>query len=144
MYAESSVLFEVGVGEQCGPLAVGELLFKQVYVVLRCDFFASYGVKEEQMVVHVRHVRIVGILRFEPVERLETQCQVVELVFEDDAGVVETVHDGGVALCHLLFCKRNLCEIVFAAVRVVLCAVGLLRQRVGCCFGCRDRVGLLL
>ena len=76
------------------------------------------------MVVHLVHLLEVGVGEGEPVELLFAQAQVVEFVFEDDARVEQSVGNGGMALCFLLFGERYLCQIVFSLVGVVLGTVG--------------------
>ena len=88
-------------------------------------------------IVHLLELREVGE---QTRECLLAERQVVELVLEDDARVVESVLNDEVAGCYLLLGERNLCEVVFALVRVVLCAVGHLFQRVLCRFDTSDGV----
>ena len=96
------------------------------------------------MVVGIVHLFVRRILIGQSVELLLAEDEVVELVFEDDAAVVQSVHNDEVAGLHLFFGERNLCQVVFAFVRIVLCAVGDILQRVGQRLGLHDGVALLV
>ena len=73
-----------------------------------------------------------------------SETEVVELVLEDDAAVVESVHDNQVGGFHLFLGEGDVLQVVFAFMRIVLGAVGNLLQRIlhGCCL-CQ-RVALLV
>ena len=60
-----------------------------------------------------------GVLFFESAESLLTQRQVVEFVFEYYCRLQQTLHYNLVALSLLFVSKRNLCQIVFALMRIV-------------------------
>ena len=47
------------------------------------------------------------------------QWQVVELVLEDDSGMIQTVFQQLVALSQLFWGERNLCQVILASVRIV-------------------------
>ena len=68
-------------------------------------------------VVHLLELREVGE---QTRECLLAERQVVELVLEDDARVVESVLNDEVASCHLFFGERYLCEVILTLVRIVL------------------------
>ena len=81
---------------------------------------------------------------YEPLKLFFGKRQVVELVLEYNPRVVESVLDDIVACRNLLGRKRNLRHVVLPLVRVVLCAVGNGRNRVGSRLGLRYRVELRL
>ena len=144
MNTECSVLLEERVGDERCPLVVGIFVFQQVYILLRCCRVALARVEQEQMVEGICHVVVVGILCFQTTQRLLAERQVVEFVLEDHARVEQSVHDCLVAGFYLLFGERNLRKIILAFVRVVLCAVLDLFERVGKSLCPGNRVGLLL
>ena len=67
---------------------------------------------------------VVGILAGQPAQRLLAELQVVQLVLEDDARMKQTVLDEVVALGFLFVGEGDLCQVVFAIVRVVGGTIG--------------------
>ena len=124
MHAVARVALEVGVGEQCSPFAVGEIPFQFFEIRLRHRLLSHPVVEQEQVVVGIVHARVFGVVVGEPSQFLLAEGQVVELVLEDNPGVVQSVHYNLVALRHLLLGERDLRHVVFPLVRVVLRAVG--------------------
>ena len=92
------------------------------------------------MVIDVFHLLELGEVGEQAVECLFAQGQVVKFVLEDDTRVVESVLNQEVAGFNLLLGEGDLSQIVFTLVRVVLCAVGYLFQRVLCSFDTCDGV----
>ena len=133
--AVAHILLVVRVGEQCGPLALRILALQARQPCPRLPHVALAGIEQEEVVIHVVHVLVVGILVGEPSQMSLAEPQVVELVFEDDARMVESVLQYLVAGCHLLLGEGYLRQVVLAAVRVEGGAVGgrrlVVRQAVG-------------
>ena len=73
-----------------------------------------------------------------------TQQQVVQLVFEDDTGVEQSVFDDIVALGHLVFGEGYLLHVILAFVWVVLGVFQRVFHRVFLCFQGSDRVALFV
>ena len=96
------------------------------------------------MIIYIVHVLVLRILVGHATQMLFAEIQVVQLVFEYYPCMVQTIHDDEVTFTNLVFRKRNLCEIIFPSVRVVLCAVAHILQRVFYCFGSHDRVALFV
>ena len=107
------------------------MLLQQAHIFLGPLGVALSRVEQEQVVVHIGHTLIIGIFRGEPVELFLTEPQVVELVLEDDARVVESFLDHIVAGGFLFFGEGYLRQVVFAVMRVVLQTVLLASHRVG-------------
>ena len=119
VYAKLRVFLEVGVVEDGCPLAFGIFLFQQTDIVVGGGWFSLARIEQEQVVVHIVHLLVVGIVVGKPAQVLLAQGEVVQLVFEDDTRMVQAVFQYLVAGCHLVFRERNLCQVVFAFVRVV-------------------------
>ena len=97
------------------------------------------------MIVCIVHVLVFGVMVVESDEMFLAQLQEVEFVLEDNASMIESVHDDEVACLHLFFCERNLCEIVLTLVRIVLRTVHLtLCYRVGSSLCRHQRVALFV
>ena len=96
------------------------------------------------MIIDIVHVLVFRILVGHATEMLLAQQQVIELVFEDDAGVVQSVHDDEVACLHLFLGEWYLREVVFAFVGIVMGTVGNETERVLNGFRLRDGVALLV
>ena len=144
MHSLAGILGEVRIGEQHRPLALGIIGFQLLHVGLGCGMVALPAIEQEEMIVDICHLLILGILGEQPVELLLAQRQVVEFVLEDDTAVEESVHDDGIAGRNLLFGEGNLLEIVFTLVGVVLGRVLDVLQRVADGLGGGDGVLLLL
>jgi len=59
------------------------------------------------------------------------EAEVVEFVFEDDTRVEQSFLDDVITLLALLFGEGNLCQVVFALMRIIDCRVGRNFRRVG-------------
>ena len=101
-------------------------------------------VEQPKVVVDIVHVLEGGVAVGEPSQLPLAEVEHVELVFEDDAAVVEAVHDDEVAGFYLFVGEGDLCQVVFALVGVVLRAVGDLLERVFHLGGTRQRVAHLV
>ena len=82
------------------------------------------------MIVHIVLVLIFRVLVEQSFKLSVAEAQVVQLVLENHARLIQTFHDDAVAGFHLFLGERQLSQIVLAFVRVVLCAVFALCQRV--------------
>ena len=134
----------MGVGEQGSPLAVGEFLAQQLHILLGHGGLALSRIEQEEVVIHIVHLLVVGIEVGETAQLTFTQTEVVETVLENDTGVVQTVFDDIVAGGYLFFGERYLRQVVFSFVGVVLCAVGDVVQRVLQRLGLGDGVAHLV
>ena len=96
------------------------------------------------MIKDIVHLLVCGVLVGESPQLLFAKAQIVEFVLEDDTAVMESVHDDEIGGLHLFLGERNVLQVVFAFVGIVLRTVGDLAQRVfhGCCL-CQ-RVALLV
>ena len=144
LLAKLCVLREIRVGQYGCPLVVGIVVLQLLHITVGYVRSAQTRVEQEQMVIYVGHLLELGEVVNEPAQGFFRQGQVVELVFEDDARVEQSVLYDEVARSHLVFGERNLRQIVFALVRVVLGTVGHLCQRVGNRFGTGNGVAHLL
>ena len=144
MFAVAGVILEIGIAQYLRPLAFRIAVFQTVEIISGLPMHPLSRIEEEHVVVGIVHLLVGGILLGESQELLFRESQMVEFVLEDDAAVVQPVHDDQVAGLHLFFGKRYLGQVVFALVRVVLGAVGHLFQRVGQRFGLHDGVALLV
>ena len=130
MGAKTGVLHEIRVGEYSGPLTLRVVGLQTVKEVLGHLRLSLSHVKQVEVIEHVVHLLVRRILVGEPAQRLLAQRQVVELILENDAAMMQSVHDDEVGGFHLLVGERYVFQIVFTLVGVVLCAVGNLCQRV--------------
>ena len=80
------------------------------------------------MIIYIVHVLVLRILVGYATQMLFAEIQVVQLVFEYYPRMVQTIHDDEVTFTNLFFRKRNLCEIIFPSVRIVLCTVAHILQ----------------
>ena len=71
------------------------------------------------MIVGVVHVLVGGVVVDESSQCLLTERKVVELVLENDATVVETIHDNHVAGLFGIFAEWDVFKVVCALMRVV-------------------------
>ena len=78
------------------------------------------------MIEHIVHVFIILEMFLNASQGFLAQWQVVELVLEDDSRVIQTIGEQGVACLQLFSGEGDLCQIVFAFVRIVLGTVGYL------------------
>ena len=100
------------------------------------------------MIEYIIHILIVVVVVSQSAEGLLRQSEIVELILENDPAVVQTVLKDLVAGAYLLLCERYLGEVIFPLVRVVLCTVHTLVERVlqglGLCYGVALLAGELL
>ena len=82
------------------------------------------------MVIDIGHLLKFGEVGHQTIELLFAERQMVEFILENDARMIESVLNDEVAGRDLFFGERNLRQIVFAFVRVVLRTVFHLFQRV--------------
>ena len=91
MLAETGVLLEVGVCEQGGPFAVGEVGLQPAQTVRRLQRLALSRIEQEQVIPDDIQLREVRIVLGESDEILFTEAQVVEFVLEDDTSMEESI-----------------------------------------------------
>ena len=82
------------------------------------------------MIIHISLLLKVGILSFEACELFLRQVEIIELVFEYHARIIQSVHNGEIARCHLVFGKWYLRKIILTLMWVVLRTILELLQRV--------------
>ena len=118
VHAKALVLGKVRVGQQRGPLALREvaLQHRQTTVGLRGTTLSRK--EQEQVVPHVIVMLVVGIVPRQSRQVFLAQRQVVQLVFDDDTGVIQAVLDDIMTGGQLFLRKGNLRQIVFAVVGV--------------------------
>ena len=100
-------------------MAFGEVGLQVTQAVVCQLASALQRVEQEKVIPGFVHLGVVGIVVQEPQQVLLAQWQVGEFVFEDDACVEQPVLDDVVGGGLLFVGKGNLCQIVFAVVRVV-------------------------
>ena len=127
---EAGILGKMRIGEQCRPLALGTFLLQAFHIALGDSGLVSSRVKQEEMIEHVVHVLIFGVLSSKAQEIFFTELQIVEFILEDDAGLAEAVHYNGIAGLHLFGREGYLSQIVLTTVGITGCAVGFLLQGV--------------
>ena len=96
------------------------------------------------MIVDIIHILVVGIVVGKSAQVLLAQRKVIQLVFENHTGMMQAVGYDVVALRYLLWSERNLLQIVFAFVRIVLYTVRNLDQRVLQLLGSENGIALLI
>ena len=119
MDALTRITHEVGIGEQRRPLAMWITRFQTVDILLSHSGFSFARIEQEQMIESIIHMLIARVVVGESAQRLLAERQVVELILEDDATIVETIHDNQVAGLLGFRRKRYILEIVFPLVRVI-------------------------
>ncbi len=144
MNAKLSVLYEIRVGEKSRPLAVGESVFKFCYIRGSHIRLMHSTIEQEQVIVRLVHVFIVSIFVSQSSQRLFAQRQIVEFILKDNAGVEQSVHNRFVTFCDLFLRERNLCQIILPFVRVVLCTVSHILDRILHCRHISKRVAHLV
>ena len=130
VFSELGVLLEVWIREQRRPRTLRILALQACHIVGSQIVFVATRMEQEHVVVDIGHLFKLREVGHESCELLFAERQIVELVLEDDARIVESILNDQVACGHLLFGKWYLCQIVFTLVRVVLCAVVDLFERV--------------
>ena len=121
--AEAGVLLEVRIGKEGCPLTLRIAFFQLFEIPVGCGSHALALIEQPQMVEHIVHVLIVGILVGETTQLPLSQTEVVELVLEQHTTMEQGIFDDGIALGDLLLSKRDLCQIIFSFVGIVLCTV---------------------
>jgi len=144
MLAKLCVLHEVRVCEQRRPLTVGEPRLEAIDIVFGRGRLLEPGVEQEEMIIRLVDVLVVAVVVRQSAEVLLGQGQVVQLVLEDDASVMQTVLQQQVAGGKLFGREGYLSQVVLPLMRVVLGAVGHLLQRVLGQFCRLDGVALLV
>ena len=84
-------------------------------------------VEQPQVIEHIIHVLKVRILISQPAQLFFTQMQVIEFILEDDTTMIEGILDDHVTFFHLLFGERNLRQVIFPFMWIVLYTVCCLR-----------------
>ena len=115
-------------------VGVCKVVDNQLTIDFGLSFVAFAYSHQIHIVVDIEAIDIVGETRLQFVELAACRIEVFELVFEDNAHVVEAFLDNVVADLNLLLGLRYLLEVVLDAMRVVLLVELLLvfsRDRVG-------------
>ena len=82
------------------------------------------------MIVGILQMLIVRIMIHQSAEGFFAEREVIQLILEDDARMIESVFQELVAFCQLLWRERNLGEVVLPLVRIVHGTVGNLLERI--------------
>ena len=130
LFAELRRLDEIRVGEQCRPRTFGIFGFESGNVGSGQIVFATPRMKQEKMVIDIGHLLKFGEVGQQAHKLLLAEAEMVEFVLENDTRMVESVLNDEVAGGDLIFRERNLRQIIFALVRIVLRTVRHLFQRV--------------
>ena len=130
MFTHTRILYIIRVGEQFRPLAVRPFALQQTEISVRLPWLIAPLIEQPEVIVDVVHLFIVRIRAVQAEQLALAEVKHVELVLENDAAVMQSVHDDEVTGLHLLFVERYLCEIILPFVRIVLRAVCYLLQRI--------------
>ena len=130
LFAEHGVFFIEGIGKNLSPCAFRIAIEQSLQIDVGRGRVVFAHVEQIEMVIDIVHLFEIGEMVVQPNECFFAQGEVVELVFEDDARVVESFLNDEVAGRHLLFCEGNLCQVILPLVGVVLCAVFHLFERI--------------
>ncbi|CCY15519.1 unknown [Prevotella sp. CAG:755] len=84
------------------------------------DWLIPPGVEQKEVIINVIHRLKVGKVPDKTLQRSGRQREVFELVFLNQPGVIESVLDDFIRRCHGLGRERDLLQVVFTLVRVVL------------------------
>ena len=128
MDSRHGVLAEIGIGEHTCPLALRPAFLQLPHIAVGDSRLSLARIEQEEMIKGVVHVLIGRIVVGQPAQRLLRLIEIVELILEDHAAIIKTVHDDGIAGSHLLFRKWYLFEIIFPLVGIVLRLTGYLFQ----------------
>ena len=130
MNAYLGILHIIWIGKKDGPLAFRVVLLQFLHVGTCHIRLLLSGIEQVEMIVYIIHVLILRIVVSQSAQRLLAEWQVVELILEDDARMIESVFKQLVAFCQLFRGEWNLSHVVLPLVRVVHGAVGNLLERI--------------
>ena len=130
MNAHLRILHVIWIGEEGGPLAFRIILLQFLHVgVCHIRLFHS-RIEQVEMIVGILQMLIVRIMIHQSAEGFFAEREVIQLILEDDARMIESVFQELVAFCQLLWRERNLGEVVLPLVRIVHGTVGNLLERI--------------
>ena len=144
MSSKAGIFHEIGIAENSCPLALGIISFQFVKPAIGHLRVSLAHIQQVEMIEHIVHLLIRRILVGESSQLPFTKRKIVQLIFEDDTAMMQTIHNNKVGSLYLLLGERDILQIVFPFVGVVLCAVGNLFQRVFNGGGLSDGVALFI
>ena len=77
------------------------------------------GIEQIQVIISIVKMLIIRIVVDQSEQGFLTQCQIVELILEDNTGMIQTVFQQSVAFCQLFWSKRNLSQIILTLMWVI-------------------------
>ena len=113
-------------GEQGGPLTLRIIRFQQVEIAAGDGWLLPDVVEQVEVIVGIIEMFVCCVLLHQSLQHTFAFVQIIEFVFQNDAGMQQSVVQNLIAFCHLLFGERNLSEIVGALMRIFFCTQVLL------------------
>ena len=132
VYAEACILHIIGVGQQHSQFVVRIVALQQTDIRVGCGLVALSHIEQKEVIIGIGDAFGRFVLAYETQQTALGEREIVELVLEYYARIVECVHNQTVAFCLLLVGEWYLRQVVFALVRVGNSAVGQSRRnRIG-------------
>ena len=113
-------LEEAGIGDGLGEFAVREAILHQRAETVHFIGILIAQSQQEEVVIDIIHLLKVGELFAQAVQHLACHTEVLDLLHQQDTAVIEPIEDESVGFCQLLLGERNLLQVIFAVMRVVL------------------------
>ena len=121
MNAHLRIFLIIRRGEQGGPLALRIIRFQQVEIAAGDGWLLPDVVEQVEVIVGIIEMFVCCVLLHQSLQHAFAFVQIIEFVFQNDAGMQQSVVQNLIAFCHLLFGKRNLSEIVGTLMRIFFC-----------------------
>ena len=132
VYAEACILHIIGVGQQHGQFIVRIVALQQTDIRVGCGLVALSHIEQKEVIIGIGDAFGRFVLAYETQQTALGEREIVELVLEYYARIVECVHYQTVAFSLLFVGEGNLRHVVFALMRVGNNAVGQSRRnRIG-------------
>ena len=119
MDAHYGILLIVRIGEKDGPLTSWVICLQLLQVCCCHICLMLSGIEQIQVIISIVKMLIIRIVVDQSEQGFLTQCQIVELILEDNTGMIQTVFQQSVAFCQLFWSKRNLSQIILTLMWVI-------------------------
>ena len=126
MNAHLRIFLIIRRGEQGGPLALRIICFQQVEIAAGDGWLLPDVVEQVEVIVGIIEMFVCNVLLHQSLQHAFAFVQIIEFIFQDDAGMQQSVVQNLIAFRHLLFGERNLSEIVGTLMRIFFCTQVLL------------------
>ena len=126
MNAHLRIFLIIRRGEQGGPLALRIICFQQVEIAAGDGWLLPDVVEQVEVIVGIIEMFVCNVLLHQSLQHAFAFVQIIEFIFQDDAGMQQSVVQNLIAFCHFLFGERNLSEIVGTLMRIFFCTQVLL------------------